>query len=145
MIRVCSEKDKEKLRSYLMDEPYGRTIQSAVDRFGFDRLFQTVYVDEAPSAEGGSIKGVYLWYGKNLFLYSKENQIAIDFLEQTMGIEAPEVIFGKKDNINIVSWLLTDYEIRTVNGFPELSTVEGESSEWFGVKEHGAEWTVLTK
>lgn len=145
MIRVCSEKDKEKLERYLDGEPYGRAINNAIRRFGFDRLFQTVYIDEAPPAEGGNIVGVYLWYGKNLFLYSKENQIAIDFLEQTMGIEVPEVILGKKDNVNVVSWLLTDYEMRTVNGFPELSTVDGESSEWFDVKEHEAEWSVLMK
>lgn len=145
MIRVCSEKDKEKVENYLSEEPYGRAIKTAIDCFGFDRLFQTVYADEAPEAEGGEIRGIYLWYGKNLFLYSKENQIAIDFLEQTMGIEVPEIILGREDNVKIVSWLLTDYRLKKEDGCPQISLTNVESSDWFGEEEHKGVWTVLSK
>ena len=55
MLRVCNENDREILEEYLKDEPYGRAIISAVREFGFDRPFQTVYVDEKPPAEGGGV------------------------------------------------------------------------------------------
>ena len=33
----------------------------------------------------------------------------IDFLEQIVSMQVPEVVAGRPDNVNVISWLLTDY------------------------------------
>ena len=115
MIRVCKEADKEVLAEYLKNEPYGKAIAAALEAFGVDAPFETVYIDEEPGGESAEkkVRGVYLWLHGTLILYCKENQVGIDFLEEMMGIEAPRMVAGRKDNVNIVSWLLTDYDMET--------------------------------
>ncbi len=148
MIRLCTEADKEPLTDYLKDEPYGRAIAAAIEGFGLDARFQTVYLDEALKEEGEcekEIRGVYLWMYNNLLLYSKENQIEIDFLEQMMGIQAPERVAGRKDNVDIVSWLLTDYHMETGKTLPEITGENGKTVECLDRREHEGEWAVLTR
>ena len=147
MIRVCTEADRPVLEEYLKDEPYGRLIADAVDVFGIDAPFQIVYIDEAPGGQDADkkISGVYLWLHGTLVLYCKENQVGIDFLEEMMGIEAPQKVAGRKDNVNIVSWLLTDYVMETGKTLPELTDKEGNLVECLGKAEHEGEWTVLTR
>ncbi len=41
----------------------------------------------------------------------------------------PEMVIGRKDNVNIVSWLLTDYRMDTVDEIPELCDEEGNGVE----------------
>ena len=43
MIRVCTINDKEILEKYLQEEPYAGAILAAIEEFGFDEKFQTVY------------------------------------------------------------------------------------------------------
>ena len=45
MIRVCAINDKEILEKYLQEEPYAGAILAAIEEFGFDEKFQTVYLD----------------------------------------------------------------------------------------------------
>lgn len=70
-----------------------------------EQAAQSVYGD----FEEGVCKGVYLCIYKNLLLYCKENQVDIDFLEQIVSMQVPEVVAGRPDNVNVISWLLTDY------------------------------------
>ena len=51
MIRLCAEADRPALAEYLKDEPYGRMIADAVNAFGTDAPFQTVYIAEEPGGE----------------------------------------------------------------------------------------------
>ena len=113
MIRVCKDADIAALEGYLKDEPYGKAIAAALAEFGAEAPFETVYIDEEPGGEDAEkkVRGVYLWLHGTLILYCKENQVGIDFLEEMMGIEAPRMVAGRKDNVNIVSWLLTDYDL----------------------------------
>ena len=147
MIRICREEDRTALAEYLKDEPYGRMIADAVDAFGMDAPFQIVYIDEAPGGGDAEkkISGVYLWLHGTLILYCKENQVGIDFLEEMMGIEAPRKVAGRKDNVNIVSWLLTDYNMETGKTLPEITDNEGNPVEGLGKAEHEGEWAVLTR
>lgn len=147
MIRLCAEADRPALAEYLKDEPYGRMIADAVNAFGTDAPFQTVYIAEEPGgeAEDKKIIGVYLWLHGTLLLYCKENQVGIDFLEEMMGIEAPQKVAGRKDNVNIVSWLLTDYDLETGRTLPEITDKEGNPVECLGKTEHEGEWAVLTR
>ena len=105
MIRECTETDREILGGYLEEDSYGQAILHLIDEFGFEQKFQSVYMD----IEEEQCKGVYLMIYKNVLLYSKENQVEIDFLEQMLSVLVPEMVIGRKDNVNIVSWLLTDY------------------------------------
>ena len=82
---------------------------------------------------------------KNVLLYSKENQVEIDFLEQMLSVLVPEMVIGRKDNVNIVSWLLTDYRMDTVDQIPELCDEEGNALKRDTRKKEGKEWGVLYK
>ena len=99
MIRECTETDREILESYLEEDSYGQAIFHLIDEFGFEQKFQSVYMD----IEEEQCKGVYLMIYKNVLLYSKENQVEIDFLEQMLSVLVPEMVIGRKDNVNIVS------------------------------------------
>lgn len=160
MIRVCTINDKEILEKYLQGEPYAGAILAAVGQFGFDEKFQTVYLDaekrshdteEEKEAEEGqeteeTVKGVYLWFHKNLLLYSRENQVDIDFLEQMIFMTAPDCVAGRKDNVNIVSWLLTDYHFEQSDMIPEIVDAEGETAPCFAADEaYAGEWGYLKK
>ena len=147
MIRLCKEADRAALAEYLKDEPYGRMIADAVDTFGVEAPFLIVYIDEAPGGEDADkkISGVYLWLYGTLLLYCKENQVGIDFLEEMMGIEAPRMVAGRKDNVNIVSWLLTDYDMETGKALPEFTDKEGNPVECLGRAEHEGDWAVLRR
>ena len=147
MIRVCKEADKEVLAEYLKDEPYGKAIAAALEAFGVDAPFETVYIDEEPGGESAEkkVRGAYLWLHGTLILYCKENQVGIDFLEEMMGIEAPRMVAGRKDNVNIVSWLLTDYDMETGKALPEFTDKEGNPVECLGRAEHEGDWAVLRR
>ena len=69
----------------------------------------------------------------------------IDFLEQMLSVLVPEMVIGRKDNVNIVSWLLTDYRMDTVDQIPELCDEEGNALKRDIRKKEGQEWGVLYK
>ena len=145
MIRECTAEDSTLLEEYLGDESYGRTVLSLIKQYGFDHSFQSIYAD----IEEDRCKGVYLCIHKNLLLYCKENQVDIDFLENLISMLVPEMVAGRKDNVNIVSWLLTDYRQDTVNKIPELCDEEGNPVERAVVSVEDsaeeAEWGVLLR
>ena len=118
MIRECTETDREILVGYLEEDSYGQAIFHLIDEFGFEQKFQSVYMD----IEEEQCKGVYLMIYKNVLLYSKENQVEI-----------------------IVSWLLTDYRMDTVDQIPELCDEEGNALKRDTRKKEGQEWGVLYK
>lgn len=142
MIRECTEADREQLENYLAKDVYGQAILELVKKFGFDEKYQSVYIDQ----EEETCKGVYLTIYKTLFLYSDENQVAIDFLEQMIAVLVPEMVIGRKDNVNIVSWLLTDYRMDSVNKIPELCDENGNILKVNLQKmQEECEWAVLMK
>lgn len=150
MIRECNENDRQLLTDYLKNEPYGKAILEAVNAYGFDSAGQTVYIDMPAAQENGGNtgipKGVYLWIYRNLLLYSADNQINIDFLEQMTGAVSPDLVVGRKDNVNIVSWLLTDYQTETADNIPVLKDKNGKSIECFVSEEfRGEEWEILKR
>ena len=124
MIRECNASDLETLEAYLKEEVYGKVILSLIEKNGFEQAAQSVYGD----FEEGVCKGVYLCIYKNLLLYCKENQVDIDFLEQIVSMQVPEVVAGRPDNVNVISWLLTDYRQEKAAAMPELLDQEG--SRW---------------
>lgn len=142
MIREYTEQDKEMLKDYLDEEPYGRVILTAVEEYGTDSPFQTVYLD----VRDGKLEGVYLCICRNIMLYCKENKVDIDFLEQMISVMVPDKVAGRKDNVNIVSWLLTDYQAEYGKRLPEVCGENGELLEWMTEEEkYGGEWSVLVK
>ena len=143
MIRECNASDLETLEAYLKEEVYGKAILSLIEKNGFEQAAQSVYGD----FEEGVCKGVYLCIYKNLLLYCKENQVDIDFLEQIVSMQVPEVVAGRPDNVNVISWLLTDYRQEKVAAIPELLDQEGQplesGEECSGAVEKG--WGILLK
>lgn len=143
MIRECNASDLETLEAYLKEEVYGKVILSLIEKNGFEQAAQSVYGD----FEEGVCKGVYLCIYKNLLLYCKENQVDIDFLEQIVSMQVPEVVAGRPDNVNVISWLLTDYRQEKAAAMPELLDQEGQpqesDEECSGAVEKG--WGILLK
>lgn len=143
MIRECNASDLETLEVYLKEEVYGKAILSLIEKNGFEQAAQSVYGD----FEEGVCKGVYLCIYKNLLLYCKENQVDIDFLEQIVSMQVPEVVAGRPDNVNVISWLLTDYRQEKAATMPELLDQEGQplesGEECSGAVEKG--WSILLK
>ena len=146
MIRECTQEDIEMITSYLKDEPYGRMILTAVNEFGFQERFQTVYID-VTNTESGEVKlnGVYLFLYRSIILFSKENHVDIDFLEQWMGISAPDKVAGREDNVNIVSWLLTDYNMETGVTHPGITDGDSILLECLKGAEYEGGWALLTR
>lgn len=150
MIRECNENDRQLLKDYLKNEPYGKAILEAVNVYGFDNAGQTVYIDMPAVKENGGKseipKGVYLWIDRNLLLYSADNQVNIDFVEQMTGVVSPEVVAGRKDNVNIVSWLLSDYQMEIGNNIPALKDKDGKMIDCFMSAElKGEQWGMLKR
>ena len=143
MIRECNASDLETLEAYLKEEVYGKVILSLIEKNGFEQSAQSVYGD----FEEGVCKGGYLCIYKNLLLYCKENQVDIDFLEQIVSMQVPEVVAGRPDNVNVISWLLTDYRQEKAATMPELLDQEGQplecGEECSGAVEKG--WGILLK
>ena len=48
---------------------------------------------------------------------------------------APDCVVGRKDNVNIVSWLLTDYHFKQSDMIPEIVDAEGKTTPCFAAKE----------
>ena len=143
MIRECNASDLETLEAYLKEEVYGKAILSLIEKNGFEQADQSVYGD----FEAGVCKGENLCIYKNLLLYCKENQVDIDFLEQIVSMQVPEVVAGRPDNVNVISWLLTDYRQEKAAARPELLDQEGQplesGEECSGAVEKG--WGILLK
>ena len=68
-----------------------------------------------------------------------------EFINQMLSVLVPEMVIGRKDNVNIVSWLLTDYRMETVDQIPELCDEEGNALKRDTWKKEGQEWGVLYK
>lgn len=147
MIREYTEKDKELVKEYLSADPHGRAIFAAVEAYGNEERFQTVYIDVegVGSEEGISLAGVYLCLYRNLLLYSSQNQVQVDFLEQMFPVLGPDVVVGRKDNVNIAGWLLTDYEQKTQGEMPVIRDDKGEAVECFDGVDVAGEWAVLLR
>ena len=71
----------------------------------------------------------------------------IDFLEQIVSMQVPEVVAGRPDNVNVISWLLTDYRQEKAAAMPKLLDQEGQplesDEECSGAVEKG--WGILLK
>lgn len=151
MLRVCTEADRKILETYLNKEPYGKAILAAVEQFGFEETFQTVYLDsellrsdEEDMEPEEKVKGVYLWYFDNLLLYCEDNQVATDFIEQQIFMSAPKQVVGRVDNVNIVSWLLTDYGRVELTELPEIADENGIIPDCFQAGEkYCGQWLQL--
>lgn len=141
MIRECTETDREILGGYLEEDSYGQAILHLIDEFGFEQKFQSVYMD---IEEEQCQRCLSYDLQKCTALFERE-QVEIDFLEQMLSVLVPEMVIGRKDNVNIVSWLLTDYRMDTVDQIPELCDEEGNALKRDTRKKEGQEWGVLYK
>lgn len=52
----------------------------------------------------------------------------IDFLEQIVSMQVPEVVAGRPDNVNVISWLLTDYRQEKAAAMPGTSGSGGAAA-----------------
>lgn len=106
MVRKCQEHDREALIKYLGREAvYNTFLLADIAEFGFDKDFQTVYIDEVQ----GEIRGVYLRFYQNLLLYTNDKKINEPFLNKLLSGFTPQVIMGRMEEIQAVSEMLDGY------------------------------------
>lgn len=95
MIRVCDEEDKFVLEQFLNKNPILHTyIIADLEQYGFDKEYQTVYIQE----QDGICRGVFLKYYNNLIL----SKISLELTrEEACGLLSPEItnIMGDMDSV----------------------------------------------
>lgn len=110
MIRKCTEQDRFTIKEYLKhDAEYNTFFLADIDDFGFESDVQTVYADE----QDGQLKGVYLHIYKNMLVYSKTNEIDMDFLIPYINDNEIDVVMGKIENIEEAAELLPSHNLRS--------------------------------
>ena len=72
MLRKCGEEDRERLKEFLNEKPvYHTFLISDLDKYGFDKDFQTIYMQE----EEGRCIGVFLKYFYNLIVAGEDQEL----------------------------------------------------------------------
>lgn len=72
MLRKCGEEDRERLKEFLNEKPvYHTFLISDLDKYGFDKDFQTIYMQE----EEGRCIGVFLKYFYNLIVSGEDQEL----------------------------------------------------------------------
>lgn len=102
MIRECTKQDQEFLETY-MDQDEG--CRRYLNIFADAENKALVYAD----IENEVCKAIYFYLENSMTVYSRENVIDNDFLEQLFSHFIPESVTGLKENLKIVQWLLPDY------------------------------------
>lgn len=97
-IKVCSEKEREKLKRFLNKEPvYHTFLLSDIDRYGFENDFQTVYLQE----DRGQCQGVCLRYFNNLILAGDEKTLDYQEIDKLIDSQTTTVM-GKAEIVEQV-------------------------------------------
>lgn len=110
MVRQCTENDRKLLFEYLKQDSVCNTFMLAdIADFGFEEVFQTVYIDEEPDG----VHGVYLCFYQNFLLYCRNHEVNMPFLEQLFSVYIPDVIMGKTEDVRKLQWILTDYTLES--------------------------------
>lgn len=116
MIRECTKQDRECLEIYMEpDESCGKYLKIFADT----ENDEIVYAD----IENDVCRAVYVYQENRMTVYSRENMIDNDFLEQLFSHFIPESVTGLQENLKIVRWLLPDYvqeEIEDTRGWGRL-------------------------
>lgn len=128
MIRKCSDKDYHVLMHYLEHEPvYHTFIIADIARYGFDKDYQTVYMQEA---EEGCC-GIFLRYYNNFIVAGDTG--AIDFQEAgSLVTDEITTVMGRAELVShICSGLDRDYEyeqkaLYTYEGRERRAAPQGE-------------------
>lgn len=104
MIRLCEEKDRGWLLSYLQKDPVYHTFLLAdMKQYGFNQPFQQIYVQE----ENQKCLGVYLRYYRNLILAGELDYIDGRAVAQLINEEI-NTVMGRGELVKQVSDYLGD-------------------------------------
>lgn len=99
MIRKCSEEDRDRLKKYLNEKPvYHTFLISDLDRYGFDKDFQTIYMQE----EEGRCSGVFLKYFNNLIVAGEDRELDYEAVGKLAG-DGITTIMGKAEIVQNVA------------------------------------------
>lgn len=142
MIRVYTAEDEKIASEYLKKSPYGQAIQAILKEYGTTDMGMTAYIDVT---EAGVCEGFYAFLYRNLVLYCEKNKVEVDFLEELFGIREPLLVAGRRDNVLVASWLLTEYSMREGQPAPALVDEEGRPVRCAeAMSLAGGDWAVLS-
>lgn len=99
MIRRCEERDRERLKVFLNEKPiYHTFLISDLDRYGFDEVFQTIYMQE----QEGQCIGVFLKYFQNLILAGEGQELDYEAIGKIASHDIT-TIMGKAETVRHVT------------------------------------------
>lgn len=96
MIRKCNEDDRERLMVFLNEKPvYHTFLLSDLDKYGFDKDYQTVYMQE----DEGQCIGVFLKYFNNLILAGEGQKLDYEAIGR-LAENGITTIMGKAETVS---------------------------------------------
>lgn len=109
-IILCGEDQKDRLLTYLREEPVRNTfLIGDIINYGFTSDVQQVWAD----FEQQECEAVYLWFCKNLLIYSHNQHLNLESLETIISMKKPDQIMAKRSHLEQIQPLLKGYEIRS--------------------------------
>lgn len=102
MFRKAVEKETDKLKQYLLQEPvYNTFLLADLETYGFDKDYQKIYVEEI----NGDYRVVYLTFYNNLILAGEAEYLNKEFVNtiKDLGIT---VVMGRKELVDKVGEFL---------------------------------------
>lgn len=100
MIIKCGDKHRTILNECLKEEcVYNTFLIADISRYGFHHDFQDVWMD----LEQEQCVAVYLRFYNNLLIYSKNNQVNHEFIDDVLRNNEILVIMGKKTTLQMIN------------------------------------------
>lgn len=130
MVRKCVEKDRKRIKAFLNEKPvYHTFLISDLDRYGFDKEFQTIYIQE----EEGQCIGVFLKYFNNLILAGEGGTLDYEAIGRLADHEIT-TIMGKAETVKNVAKCVGRETQITYNNLYIHKKTEEEVSDARGVR-----------
>ena len=126
IIRLCSEKDKDRLTTFLNSEPVFHTFLLAdIEQYGFDKDYQKVYVQE----KEGVCEAVFLKYYSNFILAGDPEKIDYEKVSSVIGPEITTIMGNAEIVEKVIEKLQTKFNLICNNLYvhePKNENVEEE-------------------
>ena len=126
IIRLCSEKDKGRLTTFLNSEPVFHTFLLAdIEQYGFDKDYQKVYVQE----KEGVCEAVFLKYYSNFILAGDPAKIDYEKVSSVIGPEITTIMGNAEIVEKVIEKLKTKFNLICNNLYvhePESKIVQNE-------------------
>ncbi len=120
---LCKESEREILIAYLKEEAVRNTFFIGdILNYGFESELQSVWAD----FDGEDCRAIYLWFCKNLLIYSKEEVLKEPSIKELLEMKKPDQIMAKTCHLNQIHPFLEGYQLhkKSIYGLENSLEVE---------------------